>query len=652
MQFKYPEILYALFLLLIPIIIHLFQLQRFEKVAFTNVKFLKKIELQTRKSSRLKKFLILLSRLLLFAALILAFAQPFYSKNSTKTQTVLYLDNSFSMQAKNGSNELLKKAVQDIISTRVSTDDISIITNDNTYTNLNGKDLKNNLLSLNYHPISQDINTVLLKSKKAFKEKANTNNHVILISDFQDINLKNDLKLDSTTHYSFVQLLPQKKENIAIDSVYISNQNGQKIDLNVVLKSYNSNFENLALSLFKENILIGRSATNLEKNESNTVKFSFPFNDTFNGKITIDDNLIPFDNSFYFSLNTVEKINVLAIGDNNKFLSKIYTDMEFNFTDLKQNQIDYDKIKNQHIIVLNELDNIPISLQRVLKDFVFLGGSLVIIPSDKSELTTYNQFFNTLGIGTIQDQKHKEHKITTINFSHNILNGVFEKQVKNFQYPNVKNFYPSSLKGATSILKFDNQQAFISQLKKGKGKIYWIAAPINQKNSNFKNSPLIVPVFYNFGKQSYQVTELFYTIGQENIIEVQTDIKKDEVLKISSSAKQDEISFIPKQLISHNKVKITTDENPLFAKHYQITKQDKVIKNIAYNYTRNESKPDYLDLYSILKGVKNVSVSNDIKQAFEQIDNQYKSSSFWKWFVGLALLFLFIEMLLIKYMKG
>ena len=76
MQFKHPEILYALFLLLIPIIVHLFQLRRFEKVPFTNVKFLKQVELQTRKSSKLKKFLILCSRLLALTGLVFAFAQP------------------------------------------------------------------------------------------------------------------------------------------------------------------------------------------------------------------------------------------------------------------------------------------------------------------------------------------------------------------------------------------------------------------------------------------------------------------------------------------------------------------------------------------------------------------------------------------------
>ena len=102
MQFKYPEVLFFLFLLLIPLLIHLFQLQKFKKEAFTNVRFLKEIELETRKSSKLKKLLILLSRLLAFAALIIGFAQPFINKNENldKRESIYYLDNSLSMQTK------------------------------------------------------------------------------------------------------------------------------------------------------------------------------------------------------------------------------------------------------------------------------------------------------------------------------------------------------------------------------------------------------------------------------------------------------------------------------------------------------------------------------------------------------------------------
>src|SRR5690606_5048852 len=118
MQFKNPEILYALLLLIIPIIVHLFQFRRFEKVAFTNVQFLKNITLQTRKSSQIKKWLTLLTRLLLLACIMIAFAQPYQANiNSftTKNETVIYLDNSFSMQAKGDNGTLLNTAVQDLI---------------------------------------------------------------------------------------------------------------------------------------------------------------------------------------------------------------------------------------------------------------------------------------------------------------------------------------------------------------------------------------------------------------------------------------------------------------------------------------------------------------------------------------------------------
>jgi hypothetical protein len=120
MQFKHPELLYALFFLIIPILIHLFQLRRFQKVEFTNVKFLKSVKLQTRKSSQLKKWLTLLTRMLLLACIIIAFAQPFIPNTedfNDAQETVIYLDNSFSMQAKGSNGSLLNGAIQDIINT-------------------------------------------------------------------------------------------------------------------------------------------------------------------------------------------------------------------------------------------------------------------------------------------------------------------------------------------------------------------------------------------------------------------------------------------------------------------------------------------------------------------------------------------------------
>ena len=128
MQLKHPELLYALFLLLIPIIVHLFQLRKFQKVDFTNVAFLKEATLQTRKSSQIKKWLILCTRLLLLTALIFAFAQPFISKTETfniPKETVIYFENDHSwnleveefINAVNGVGEIKEGTLQDAYDT-------------------------------------------------------------------------------------------------------------------------------------------------------------------------------------------------------------------------------------------------------------------------------------------------------------------------------------------------------------------------------------------------------------------------------------------------------------------------------------------------------------------------------------------------------
>ena len=86
MQFKHPEILYFLFLLVIPVLVHLFQLRKFKKEYFTNVKLLKELAIQTRKSSKIKKYLLLACRLLLLAALVFAFAQPFFKAKDSESK--------------------------------------------------------------------------------------------------------------------------------------------------------------------------------------------------------------------------------------------------------------------------------------------------------------------------------------------------------------------------------------------------------------------------------------------------------------------------------------------------------------------------------------------------------------------------------------
>src|ERR1700750_1697005 len=99
MHFLYPAFLFALLSLAIPVLIHLFNFRRYQKVYFSNVQFLKEIQEQQSSRRNLKERLILAARLLALFFLVLAFAKPFIPgpqaahRGSQRTVSV-FVDNS------------------------------------------------------------------------------------------------------------------------------------------------------------------------------------------------------------------------------------------------------------------------------------------------------------------------------------------------------------------------------------------------------------------------------------------------------------------------------------------------------------------------------------------------------------------------------
>ncbi len=642
MQFKNPELLYALFLLLIPIIVHLFQLRKFQKVYFTNVAVLKKVQLQTRKSATIKKWLTLLTRLLLLAAIIIAFAQPYLSKTNTfntKTETVIYLDNSFSMQAKGEKGDLLKRAVQDLIETIPETETLSLITNTESYRNTTIKAIKNELLQLDYVSNQLPYDAALLKSKKAFSSDKNTFKNLIFISDFQQKKSTLNIKQDTTIAINLVQLKPVSTNNIAVDSLFISKQDPNSLELTVVLKNNGLEVKNLPISLFDNGNLLSKATVDLDGKA--TAIFNIPNNKIIKGKVTIEDKQLQFDNALYFNINETSKINVLAISDTNtSYLSRIFTEDEFVLTSKTTSNLDYSLFDTQNLIVIDETETLPNSLATALKVFTDKGGAVVLIPSLKGKLSDYNTFLQRFGFAPFEALNTAEKRITTINYAHPLYaNGVFEKQVDNFQYPKVNRYYPQTNTKTTAVLQFEDTKPFLSQNKS----VYVFSAPINKSNSNFKNINLIVPTFYNIAKQSLKTTTLYYTIGQNNSYDVPVNIQQDRVLTLVNGTDK----IIPQQNYFNNKVVIKTNDIPEKSGIYDLKNNTTILQNVSYNYNRAESNLNYINL----DDVKHATVNNNITTVFENINNETKVNQLWKWFVILGLVLLIIEMLILKYLK-
>ena len=645
MQFKHPELLYALFLLVIPIFIHLFQLRRFKKLEFSNLDFLKRVRIKTRKSSQLKKWILLLTRMAIFSCIILAFSQPFSaSKSALKNdkELVIYIDNSFSTQLIDTKGVSLQTHLQKLYSQDFYDYKINWLTNDFSKRNTSAQNFKNDILTINHSQRQLSPKEVIIKSNQLFSTKNNNSEkRIIYISDFQS---KSEFpEVPDGITLDIVALKYQEVSNINIDSVFIANTNIASVNLKVIITGQGLIPETVPISLYNKNKLIAKTAVNFGQ-DINSIKkkevvFEIDNNEKFEGKLEIIDPNLKFDNNLYFSTNLRKKIKVLEIGNtDNNYFKRIFKENEFNFTQQGSKSLNYTNFSSQNFIILNELEQIPESLVTAIKLYTDQGGSLLIIPSSNAIIEQYNQLYASLELGAILNFNKKEKKITKIEFENPLYKNVFEKEIINFQYPIVNSFFNlnSSLQ---KVLSFEDSKPFLLR----KNHIYTSTAAINLQNSNFQNSPLIVPTFYNMAKQSLALPKLYYEIGKQNLYSISISLKQDEILKISDSLN----TFIPLQQTKKNQVNIATENNPSNAGNYSITKDDIVIDKVSYNFDRQES----ILTYSNPNNWDNTSLYNNVGDLFDNIALDNKINSFWKWFVILALLFLLIELVILKFYK-
>ena len=80
---------------------------------------------------------------------------------------------------------------------------------------------------------------------------------------------------------------------------------------------------------------------------------------------------------------------------------------------------------------------------------------------------------------------------------------------------------------------------------------------------------------------------------------------------------------------------------------FQIKNKNNWVQNISFNYPKKESKLSYLKLTNL----PNQESYTSIPDLFNEFENANRINELWKWFVTLALLFLLIEILILKLFK-
>lgn len=661
MSFLQPYFLFGLTALVIPIIIHLFDFRRTKKVYFSNTRLLDQVKESTRSFYNLKHLLILISRMLFIAALVLAFAQPFIAPRGeaglTATRVGIFIDNSNSMSNRVGQDEsgliIAKEVATELINLYPSGTEFlvqSAFEESSVSLYMSKQMAIDKVNNLGFVANSTNLNSVI----KGLNVKGNAGQpkDVILISDFQKATLLTDpVETDSAQHYILAPIMFESEQNITIDSAFISNPfelDKTKTNLSVVIRNYGvEDRADVPVKLFAGERQLSVTTVDIPANSTETINFTLgqSIDTEESGHIIVEDFPLSFDNTLYFTLKSVNKVNISQITGNGSgaFVSAVFGNSAlFNLTAMSKANINYTNLGSADMIILNGVSGVDESLVQRLLSLQQKGTGVFIIPSDEPEVVSYEGLIPQLSAVTVSDEFLD---LEAPDFSRPFYQNILERRDNNLQMPEARQVW-SWGGDRNALLKFIDGQPYLSEVNRG---MYVLASPLNANHTTFQNNALFVPIMYRIAANSQQnIDPLYYRIDQSEISIEYDELESNTLIRLRNA----ELEFLPDQRLTGSTIEMLLPTGTIPAGHYEVLGNQERVKTIALNYKTDESAVEAAtesDLRQFFGGANYNIISGDRSaEIVAKFSDEYKGIALWRYFLGLALLFLLIEALLIR----
>lgn len=679
MSFASPLFLYGLFALAIPVIIHLFNFRKYKVVYFSNTNLLQNINQQTKSKNKLRHLLVLLARLLALACLVLAFAQPFIPANNKKAASkdgsvaAIYIDNSFSMMAEGANGQLLeeaKKRAHGIVKGYPAGTSFVVATNDDNpesfFLMQRDKALEFiKTIAISPSPVNISKTTGVIHAT-ANNELPGCSVSMFLVSDFQKTETDMaKLKDFPRSQFFFVMVNASIAANISIDSCWFHSPSHSLVQpekIFISLQNYSDQtYPDLGVKVFVNDTVKAISSVSLAAHEKKTI--SVDYNNTSVGfkncKVEIADYPVIYDNSYFLAYEVVSSFNVLMVsqGSANKFLETIYANENtVSLTRSNISSINYAQLGSSQLVVVDGLQEISSGMSGELTAFVSDGGCAVLCPSATSKIESYATILQPAGI-LVGDFAREKAVAGGIDFKHLLYRNVFKQEVRNADLPVVMERFRVDIGQrslAKSVLWTETREPIIVSAPLGKGNVIFVSAPCSEANVSLMKHPVFVPLIMNSPSLSRQSLALDCKAGQDNVVRIKSPSSSTEVLHmVNTSGSFDEI---PRQSAapSESATRLFVGQNVRESGVYYITQGRSKIKNLSFNFNRDESSmqffsKDELELSIEQQKLQAAIIDKPIELSGEALHTLDHGTRLWKWFIILVLVFLLAEIILVRY---
>lgn len=679
MSFLHPAFLWALAALAIPVLIHLFQLRRFKKIDFPNVRFLAEVSIQTRARKKIQHWLVLLARLLALTCLVLAFAQPYIPSSNGAVKAgeravALFMDDSYSMDGRNAQGRLLdqaRKGAQDAVMAYSATDRFQVLTGQfgGRQQILLGRDEALDAAAQGeVGPYSRTLSKVLARQREALASSEARTKRAILFTDLQrsvtDVeNWTNDTLVPTV----IVPLSSSTPDNLSIDSAWFSSpvrRAGQDEVLNVRIHNHgDEELVNVPLRLDIDGRQRAVATFSVEGGAvvDTTLRFLGDGPGDHWGVVSVSDQPVVFDDKLYLAYQVSDRLRVMLVTgadtEGDRSVTSVFAgDSTHTFTTQPYRAIDISLLKEQDLVVLNALPDVPSGLARALTDFVASGGSVAVFPPSKGDPAQYSAFFASVGAAAPTRMDTATVRVDRIDLEEPFYRAIFQTMPRNVELPVVRerwNVRPAA--GSDVLLRLQDGSSYLSRSLRGEGSVYLCAAPLAEGSSNLTRHSLFATSLLRMAELSRPMGALYYTIGDEASIPMDgTEPTGDEPPHVKGA---NGIDLVPEVRRTPGRTNLMLHDQDLPDGPYFITSGADTLRAVALNLPRRESDlraytADELQALITERGLTSFSVltdsANDLSLRLNELDQGRK---LWKWFILFALLFLAAEVFLIRYVR-
>lgn len=652
---------------------------------FTNVRLIKELSEETRRQSRLRHLIILLIRILMISALVIAFAGPYipveegHNKSSGRKLVSIYLDNSYSMEMRDADNILLETAKSIIprVTETYSGDDLfRLYTNSDNPAHqhlMSAEELIAHSAEVSLSPDIVQLSEVTDRFKEIPEDARSMDQEIYILSDLQKSSADiTNLVIDSTTKIRMLPFTAENHDNIYPDSCWFTspvNITGQALKLKTrIHNTSGKSVEKQSIQLFIDGKQ--KAVTTIDIPAEGFAIAEFVFVDQIAGtkaaEIKITDYPVTYDDSFYFTYTTIDKIHVLAINgqEESRYLKTLFeNDSMFFYRSISAESMTLSFLKTFDLIILNEISSLGSGFTNELLDLCEKGKSIAIIPGQPSEKTSLE---NAFGYNFEDYADTSRIRMNTPELQSEFYRGIFNSEdLKNNKLPSKTDMpYIKAHQGviltspeiSEELLTLSNGDIFLWRKPVGSGWVYGFTSPMQEYAGNFISHALFVPVMYRMAFISSPAGMEYVTIGEDQGIIVNETPGIDPE-KIAIVSKDNDYQFIPGIETTNNAIYLHFYENIKASGYYNILSNGSPIHSFAANYSRPESdlicytpgEAEQLITDNDIEGITVLNAPPDkISTTLQELN---EGQRLWHYFVYLCLLFLLAEGILLRIWK-